>query len=131
VLISTPNLLITDDDGAVRETLQSVFEPRGFNTITADNGAQALEIVARQPIDLLLTDMYMPEMTGLETIRRVKQFRVAMPCILLSASLDDALAEQARQAAVFTVLSKPVRFADVTRVVYQALRDVYGWAQRQ
>jgi len=129
VLISPPQLLITDDDTAMRETLRSALEPRGFRTVTAGDGAEALAIVQRQPIHLLLTDMYMPKMTGLETIRRVKQVRVTLPCILLSASLDDALAEKAKQVAAFSVLSKPVRFADVTRAIYKALHDVYGWSR--
>lgn len=129
MLISSPHLLITDDDRALRETLRAAFEPRGFRTEMAADGAEALEIVQRKPIHLLLTDMYMPKMTGLETIRRVRLVRVTLPCILLSASLDDALAEKAKQAEAFSVLSKPVRFADVARAVYKALHDVYGWTR--
>lgn len=127
VLISSPLLLITDDDRALRETFRAAFEPRGFRTEMAADGAEALEIVQRKPIHLLLTDMYMPNMTGLETIRRVRQVHVTLPCILLSASLDDALAEKAKQAEAFSVLSKPVRFADVACAVYKVLHDVYGW----
>ncbi len=129
MFVPPPNLLITDDDRALRETLRSVFEPRGFRTIMAGDGAEALAIVRRQPVHLLLTDMYMPKMTGIETIRRVKEVHVALPCILLSASLDEALAEEARQAEAFSVLPKPIRFAEVTRAVYHALHDVYGWSR--
>jgi len=50
-----------------------------------------------------------------------------LPCILLSADMDERLAEEARRAKAFSVLSKPVRFADVTSVVSRAMRSVYGW----
>lgn len=127
VLVEPPNLLITDDDGAFRETLRGVFAGRGFRTITAGDGAEALEIVRGQPIHLLLTDMHMPKMTGLETIRRIRQARLVLPCILLSGRLDERLTEAARLVEAFSVLSKPVRFAEVTDAVQRAMMVTYGW----
>jgi CheY-like chemotaxis protein len=127
VFISPPSLLIVDDDGAFRETLCSVFAPRGFNTLTARDGDEALEIVRRQPVHVLLTDMHMPRLSGLETIRRIRQCRLILPCILLSAGLDDGLVEEARDLQAFSVLRKPVRFSELTGVVRQALRVTYGW----
>lgn len=127
MLITPPNLLITDDDGAFRDTLCSVFAPRGFNTLTACDGAEALEIVRRQSVHLLLTDMHMPRLNGLETIRQIRQRRLILPCILLSAGVDDGLVAEARDLQACTVLRKPVRFSEVTRAVRQALRATYGW----
>lgn len=127
MFISPPSLLIVDDDGAFRETLCSVFAPRGFNTLTARDGDEALEIVRRQPVHVLLTDMHMPRLSGLETIRRIRQCRLILPCILLSAGLDDGLVEEARGLQAFSVLRKPVRFSELTGVVRQALRVTYGW----
>ncbi len=128
MFISPPSLLITDDDGAFREALCSVFAPRGFNTLTARDGDEALEIVRRQPVHILLTDMHMPRLSGLETIRRIRQRHLILPCILLSAGLDDGLMEEARDLQAFSVLRKPVRFSELTGVVRQALRVTYGWA---
>ena len=86
MLLSSPSILITDDDLDFRETLRIVFEPRGFRTLLASNGEEALAIVQSQPVHLLLLDMHMPKLTGLETIRRVKQFQLRLPCILISAA---------------------------------------------
>lgn len=127
MLITPPNLLITDDDVAFRETLRSVFAPRGFNTLTARDGAEALEIVWQQSVHVLLTDMHMPRLDGLETIRRIRERQLILPCILLSAGLDDGLMEKARDLQTFTVLRKPVRFAELTEAVRQALHETYGW----
>jgi CheY-like chemotaxis protein len=129
MLLRIPSLLITDDDRDFRETLRHVFEPRGFRTLIAGDGEEALHIVRQEQVHLLLLDMYMPRLTGLETIRRVKQFADYLPCILLTADLDERLAEEARRARAFSVLSKPVRFNEITTVVNQALRATYEWAE--
>ena len=124
-----PSLLITDDDRAFRETLCGVFQPRGFNVYLAGDGEEALRIIGQCDIHLLVLDMHMPRLSGLETIRRVKQFRSRVPCILLSARMDEALAQQARLAEAFSVLSKPVSCAAITSTVDQALRRIYGWPE--
>lgn len=123
----SPSLLITDDDCDFRETLRGVFEPRGFRTFLAGDGQEALEILEAEPVHLMLLDMHMPRLTGLETIRRVKQVHAQMPCILISAGLDAALAEAARQAQAYRVLAKPVSFAEITGVVHDAMLKTYNW----
>lgn len=125
--LESPSLLITDDDRDFRETLRSVFEPRGFQTLLAANGEEALQIVHSQAVHLMLLDMHMPKLTGLETIRRVKRLRSILPCILLSARLDNTIIEQARQVDVFSVLSKPVSFSEITGIVTKAMQTTYGW----
>jgi CheY-like chemotaxis protein len=125
--VNLPSILITDDDHDFRETLRIVFEPRGFRTILAGDGEEALEIVRGQEVHLLLLDMHMPRLSGLETIRRVKQFKSLIPCILLSAALDDTLIKEAQMAEAFSVLSKPVSRLEITNVVEAALRRTYNW----
>ena len=125
MVVKRPSLLITDDDRDFRETLRGVFEPRGCRTLLAGDGEEALEIVRREEVHLVLLDMHMPRLSGLDTIRLVKQLRDSLPCILMSAGLDDALAEQARRADAYFVLSKPVRFEVITRVVDAALQRFF------
>ena len=69
----------------------------------------------------------MPKLTGLETVRRLRQFREVLPCILISGDLDEAIIEQARQADVFSILSKPLSIAEVTGAVGRAMRLTYDW----
>ncbi len=121
-----PSLLITDDDHDFRETLRSVFEPR-FRTLVAGDGEEALDIVRREDVHLILLDMHMPRLTGLETLRQVKQFKSRLPCILLSAGLNDQLIRQAQLAEAFSVLSKPISRRDLTKAVDAALRRIYNW----
>ncbi len=121
-----PSLLITDDDRDFRETLRGVFEPR-FRTLVAGDGEEALDIVRREEVHLLLLDMHMPKLTGLETLKRVKLFKSRLPCILLSGALDDVLIRQAELAEAFSVLPKPISRQQITSTVEAALRRIYNW----
>lgn len=127
MFVQNPSLLITDDDSDFRETLQGVFEPKGFRTLLAGDGEEALEIVRTREVHLALLDVHMPKLTGVETLRLVKQFRAMLPCILLSAHWDDRLIEQARSAHAFLLLSKPVTLNQITGAVRQALERTYAW----
>ena len=124
---TTPSLLITDDDRAFRETLREVFEPRGFRTITAADGNEAVSIVHKTDVHLVLLDLQMPGLTGIEAARRVKEHNADLPCILISGALDEQIIAEAEEVPVFSVLSKPVSFSEVTDTVNLALREVYDW----
>jgi CheY-like chemotaxis protein len=131
MLITPPSLLIADDDIALRDTLCGVFEPRGFRTLAAADGDEALEIVRRESVHLVMTDLHMPRMNGLEVLRRFKQLRLTIPSILLSGDLDETIEKAARQADAVSVLHKPVRVDEVTRVVRQAMWQAYGWTDQE
>lgn len=119
------SLLITDDDVAARETLREIFETAGYQTILAESGEHAIDIVQRREVHLALMDMYLPRLTGLETMEIVRQIRGAFPTILLSADRDDTLMRRALTAQVFCVLSKPVSRHVVTHAVTRALEKFY------
>jgi CheY-like chemotaxis protein len=124
-----PSLLITDDDADFRSTLCDVFAPRGFRTLTASDGEQALSIVSQEPVHLVLLDMHMPRLDGLETARRVRQLHSSLPCILMSAHLNEQLVEEARRADVFSSLAKPIRLSEILGAVHRALWTTYGWGR--
>lgn len=125
--IVTPSLLITDDDRDLRETLGSVFAERGFKTHLAANGEEAVEIVQSQAVHVLLLDMHMPRLTGLETIRRIKQLSRPVPTILMSAALDPRITQEAHEENVFSVLPKPFSFRTIRDIVREVLRRSYSW----
>ena len=125
--LALPSILITDDDREFRETLRFVFEPRGFRTLLAENGEEALHIVSHEDVHLALLDMHMPRLTGLETIQRVKQLKSRLPCILISAGLDERLVRQALLAEAYSVLAKPITRRELTTVVRQAFERTYNW----
>jgi len=143
----TPRLLITDDDRDFRETVAGVLADRGFETLQAGDGEEALKIVCRHEVHLLLLDMQMPRLNGLDTIERMRGVGWAVPTtsdcetnerltqptlrfppwILISGALDDQIVARAKAAAVFSVLPKPLRLPDLTGAVATALEQAYGW----
>ena len=122
-----PSLLITDDDRAFRETLRDVLRPKGFRTLLAGDGEEAVRIIHSEVIHLVLMDMHMPKLTGLEALRQVRQHSSRLPCILISADLNETILAEARQVKVFAVLSKPVTRVQVTEAVGMAMQQTYNW----
>jgi CheY-like chemotaxis protein len=119
--------LITDDDRALRETLGGLFQQRGFRTLLAADGVEAVEIVRADVVHLALLDQNMPRMKGLEVVGHLAELELPPPCILMSAEMDDALQRAARMSNVFSVLAKPLRPAVITDAVAAAMRIRYDW----
>ncbi len=130
MLVETPSILITDDDNGFRETVRGMFEPRGFRTYLAADGEEALRIVGSEPVHLLLVAMHMPQLPGLETVRRMRQINSRLPFVLMSAALDPSIVEEARSIEAFSVLPKPVSCQTLTATVEQVFRLVYGWPEK-
>jgi len=125
--MTPPSVLIADDDVALRETLGGVLEPLGVRTLLAADGQEALRIVHHEEVHLVLLDVHMPRLDGLATLRLLKQFKTFLPCILLSAKLDEAVVDQARREHVFSILAKPVTRQQITGAVGRALWVTYHW----
>jgi diguanylate cyclase (GGDEF)-like protein len=106
-------LLVVDDEPLNRDALQRRLERVGYRVLTADSGLSALAIAAAQHVDLVLLDVMMPEMDGLETLRRLRQSRSVseLPIIMATAkdSADDVVA--ALDAGANDYITKPIDFA--------------------
>lgn len=129
--VETPSLLIADDDLQFGETLRNAFEPLGYQTLLAGDGEEAIDIVRTHEVHLILLDMHMPRLTGLETIRLLRQFKAMLPFILMSARLDEQIIEQAAREHAISILAKPVAFRKLTGVIGEALQRIYNWSPPQ
>src|SRR4051812_5161871 len=125
-MVKPYSILITDDDPGCRDALRDIFEPEGFRTLLAESGEQAIDIVRDEPVHLVLLDMHMPRLTGLETLELVRQVNALLPCILVTADASAGLMRQAFQARVYSVIPKPVSKNVVLYTVVRALVRVYG-----
>jgi len=118
-------VLIADDDRGFRETLEIILEPY-FRTLAVECAEQAIEVVEHDPIDLVLFDMHMHVLTGLEAVSIVKKLRSDLPCILITADFTESLKIQALQAQAHAVLKKPVARRDLILQVGTALCSTYN-----
>ena len=117
-------LLIADDDPQFRDVLRQLLEPF-FTLIEARSGEEAIEIMEGERVDLLLLDMHMERLTGIETIQIVKSIDAAKPCILITADATEELVREATEVAAYCVLKKPVRKADLLQTVDSAMVLAY------
>ena len=120
-------LLITDDNAAFRQVLREVLEDRPFLVLhEAESGEEAVDVVKRRRIDIVLLDMHMHVMTGIETMRELKRMDFARPCILITSDTSDDVKRDAREASAFSVLKKPVHRRELVETVADALVTAYN-----
>lgn len=120
------SILIADDDRNCRQALREIMEPEGFRTLLASCGEEALDIVRDGVVHLILLDMHMPTLTGLETLRLARQVNSQLPAILVTGDPSESLMRQACQAHVYSVIPKPVSKNVVLYTVVRALSIFYG-----
>lgn len=118
-------LLIADDDSQFRQTLCAIFEP-WFELVEASSGEEAIDIVQQRDVDLILLDMNMEELTGLETLRIVKALNEILPCIIITADATPDLRRDAEEASAFSVLAKPVTKTEIVMTVSIAIVETYN-----
>jgi two-component system, response regulator PdtaR len=122
------SILVADDDQPSREALRDILTPAGFQTTVAASGEEAVDIVMAQPIHLVVLDMHMPTLTGVETLRLVRQINARLPAILVTADANESVVRAAIQAQFFSVLPKPVSKHLLLYTLVKALSRVYGQA---
>lgn len=120
------SILIADDDRSGRDTLAGLLAGRGFVTLTAGSGEEAVEIVRVELVHLVFFDLHMPGMTGLEAYQQARLVRELLPAILMTADATRDVLRQAFQAQVHTVLPKPLSKGLVLHTLDQALKKSYG-----
>jgi len=119
------SILITDDDQGCRESLRDIVEAEGYRTLLASSGEEALEVVRVEPVHLLMLDMHMPRLTGLETLQLLRQLNALLPAILVTADVNERVLRQASLVKVYSVIPKPVSKSMVLYTVVRALSRHY------
>lgn len=117
-------LLVADDDAEFRRMLRLVLEPH-VELFEAECGEEAVEIVRTREVDLVLVDMHMRALSGLDTLRLVKTLRAALPCILMTANPTVEIRQRAALENAFTVLKKPMTRRLLLSTVSGALKSAY------
>lgn len=115
------NLLLVDDDPSLLKLLGMRLTSEGFQVTTAESGQEALRLLTRQSIDLVISDLRMDEMDGMALFTEIQKYQPGMPVIILTAhgSIPDAVA--ATQKGVFSFLTKPVDREALYKAIDEAL----------
>jgi CheY-like chemotaxis protein len=102
------SILIVDDNRSMADALVDILVLKGFETFVASSGAEALQTLYEHPIDVLLTDVIMAEMDGVELYRQTREAYPQLITVLMTAYAADELIQQGMAEGIKTVLTKPV-----------------------
>jgi two-component system, NtrC family, response regulator PilR len=115
------NILIVDDEQSFRQVLNLVFETDGNNVRTAMNGRQALELLAAEPADVIITDVRMPDMDGIELLRAVREDLPDIGVIMMSAFASIETARDAFKLGADDFVEKPFDVEELKLIVRKTL----------
>lgn len=120
-MTSFPTILIVDDEVALCKVLQKTLTREGYSSLIAKDGLEALKIIKKQKIDLILLDLQMPQMTGLEFLQKATKINKLPPTIILTAHGSLSSAREAMQLGALDYLTKPFDLDEVIKVVKETL----------
>lgn len=119
-------VLIVDDEIDIRQVISRILQSAGHATSTAENGRQAMDHLQREPVDLMITDVFMPEMEGLETVKLTRRLYPALPIIAVSGGGSLGASEYLMFARCFgatATLEKPFEIAGLLDLVNELLNS--------
>jgi len=116
-------ILIADDDAAVRGLLRAVLSRSGHSVCETEDGKAAIDQMAAQSFDLVITDLLMPRADGFEVLRRARELQPRTPVVMLTAEGSIRQCVEAMRAGAFNFLTKPFNALDLQDVVERAVRS--------
>lgn len=114
-------ILIVEDEQVLRESLAELLSDEGYEVLQTDNGKAAYEIVVDRPVDVVLSDVRMPEMDGMSLLEHLRQVAPETPAIMITAYGTVDTAVQAMRLGAVDYLLKPVQFEDVLMRIQRAV----------
>ena len=117
------NICIVDDEPAILNTLSSILEDEGYQISVAKSGHEALKLVRGEQPDVVLLDIWMPELDGLETLKRLRQQHPSLLVIMMSGHGSIETAVKATKLGAYDYLEKPLDLERVTILVRNALHQ--------
>jgi len=116
-------ILIVDDELGIRELFYDLFSRKGYKTLTAPGGEGAIEIVNKEKPDLVLLDIKMPKLDGIETLKKIRKFDSKIKVVMLTALEHADLERQARLSGASGFLRKSLALDVISRAVDEILEE--------
>lgn len=114
-------VLIVDDDPSLRWTTSLILECEGYPTDTAANGAEAIERVQERPYDVVLMDLCMPVLNGVQALKQIKALRPQTVVVMMTAYAVEDLIQDALGEGAFAILDKPVDIEQIIAVIEESM----------
>ncbi|MBI5099303.1 MAG: sigma-54-dependent Fis family transcriptional regulator [Nitrospirae bacterium] len=114
-------ILIIDDEPSIRELLKDFLTGKGFEVVTASDGESGLNLLKEDKFDLLLLDLMMPGMNGMDVLREIASEKIDIPAIMITAYASVSTAVEAMKLGAFDYITKPFVLEDVHLAIKRAL----------
>jgi DNA-binding response OmpR family regulator len=115
--------MIIEDDKEMRSLLKDFLEEEGFETDSASNGVDALQVLSKDHFDLVITDIRMPGLTGLDILPRMRRLKPEIPIIVMTAYGSDDVRRRSLERGATIYLEKPIHLSKLRTVIREmALR---------
>lgn len=118
-----PKLLIVDDESDIREFARNFFKKRHIDVSIASGGRQALDLIAREKPDLVLLDVRMEEITGIEVLRELRKTNPTVKVIMVSGVEDEETIKEANSLGVIGYIHKPFILEELEKIVLAQLNS--------
>jgi two-component system, NtrC family, response regulator HydG len=116
-------VLVVDDDANTRESLELALDKNGYKVLIAADAREALALLDRSPVDVIVTDLRMPDLDGLQFFQFVRQRAPSVPVIMISGQASVEAAVSAMRDGVVDFLTKPFSLSEIRRVIARALAN--------
>jgi two-component system response regulator (stage 0 sporulation protein F) len=116
-------LLIVDDESDVREFARNFFRKRKIDVLVASGGHQALDLIAKESPDLVLLDIRMEEISGIEVLRQLRKGSLPVKVIMVSGVEDDETIKEANALGVIGYVHKPFILEELEKIVLAQLNS--------
>lgn len=117
-------ILVVDDESIVHSFVSDALEDDGFEILTASNGIEALELFENQSVDLLITDIRMPKMDGVELVKRAKKIKTDLMVIYMTGYANLNSAKDAIKQGASDYIMKPFELNEIRQAVYKAIDQI-------
>jgi DNA-binding NtrC family response regulator len=114
-------ILVIDDEPSIRELLKDFLTGKGFEVVTASNGESGIHLLKEEKFDLLLLDLMMPGMNGMDVLRDIASEQIDVPAIMITAYASVSTAVEAMKLGAFDYITKPFVLEDVHLAIKRAL----------
>ena len=114
-------ILIVDDELSMREFLSILLEKDGYATFSAANGKDALSLLGKEPVDLIISDIRMPAMNGLDLLSAVKEIDANLPVVMITAYASPEDAVSAMKIGAYDYITKPFKLDEIRNVIAGAI----------
>ena len=116
-----PSILIADDEPSILQSLSGLLSDEGFEVMTADNGYEALKVIDAEAPDLIILDIWMPGIDGIETLKEIKKANPVLPVIIITGHGNVETAVRATKEGAFDLFEKPLNIDKLIVAINNAL----------